>query len=172
MIPSGVTPLPQARPRMRSRRLSYPLKYLPMKHQRLWTSLPLSYDRFHLQKQARSNIDMIPAFTPGKRLFFSRPQLIRHHSPKAVSFASFTSPLHLLKWLQRSLLLDEKRAVRLYVPDCPFYFIVSIFSSGQRQAGDMKLMPSTRNALRLCFGNALTDYSFPPARTERGVNYH
>lgn len=47
---------------------------------------------------------------------------LRYHLPKAVSFASLTNPLHLLKWFQRSLLLDEKRAVRLYVPDCPFYF--------------------------------------------------
>lgn len=39
----------------------YPLKYLLMKHQRLRTSPPLSYGHSHLQKQARTNIDMIPA---------------------------------------------------------------------------------------------------------------
>jgi hypothetical protein len=84
-------------------------------------SIITTYKTFQAE-QTRTDVDIMPTASFANRHFPATSTIEVIILSQAVSFASLTNPIHLLKWFQRSLLLDEKRAIRLYVPDCPFYF--------------------------------------------------
>ncbi len=87
-------------------------------------------------EQTRTEIDIMQAVSFANPCFPATATIEVIILSQAVSFASLTNPIHLLKWFQRSLLLDEKRAVRLYVPDCPFYFYCLLSQPGRGQLSE------------------------------------